>query len=744
MASTPRLHDMSTPLRITLGALIGVGVGLFLLLARPTGLFESLELRFIDVRTQHFLGQRAPDPRIVLAEIQEDDINRLKKLGPDFDWPWSLDINAEAFRLMAEAGVLAVAVDMLQLDQGAYYDDFGRAIPTEEKGADWYHYQHQLELALLLRDAYRGVPTSLGLELYSAPTDLETPVRVAAVEGKLGEAYVGGATGLLQRRGANLPVSRLAHGAKNLGFVNVPNDSDGIVRRAFAVGAWGERKVPSLPLATVALVSGGDVAFEDGGIRVGEAHQPLSEDGSFLVNFRGFAAHAYPRVAPADMLRWVMELDETGALPAEAKKALEGKIVLWGLNIAGQKDVVASPISGTLHGPEYHATTIDNLLHGDGRVLATPLLNALILFLLAIGLGAAEGAIRARTAPHLVPLLLALILVVVAYWLHGRGLAIDLFTPVMAIVLTWGVTSIVRVMTEGRRRRWLEGTFGRYLAPSIIEALKDDPDLVELGGRRREISILFSDVEGFTRLSEALTPENVVSLLNRYLTVHCAAVMENGGVVDKFEGDAVMAFFGDPVPTDHHAVDACRTAVSVFERLPELEPVWRGMGLEGFSIRVGVNTGTAVVGNMGSDQRFDYTCMGDAVNLASRLEGANKAFDSGIMIGGQTYESAKDDIVAKPLAGLVVVGRKTPEPVYQLLAMRDEAPEDLLRHVEAYTRAHGLLEDGDLGGAREALVEAERLRPGDGPTAWLTGIVEQVAGGGIDRPWSGIVELTGK
>ncbi|MFV1959813.1 MAG: adenylate/guanylate cyclase domain-containing protein, partial [Planctomycetota bacterium] len=423
---------------------------------------------------------------------------------------------------------------------------------------------------------------------------------------------------------------------------------------------------------------------------------------------------------------------------------LEGKIVVWGLNLAGQEDKVASTLGGTYHGPEFQATAIDNLLHGDGRVRASGGLNALVLLGLTVLLGGLAGYVRSRLLPHLVPLLFALLLVVGAYGLFSRGLSIDLFTPLLGIVLTWGGTSIVRVLTEGRRNRWLEGTFGRYLAPSIIEALKRDPALLQLGGRRREITILFSDVADFTRLCESLSPENVVELLNRYLTTHSSAVMNEGGVVDKFQGDAVMAFFGDPVPTADHAYRACRSALEVRARLPDLMPLWEGMGLDGFEIRIGLNTGTAIVGNMGSDQRFDYTCMGDAVNVASRLEGANKAFGSRILIGSRTFEECRAQIVARPIARIVLVGRSEPEPVFELLALKEGASSDLLAHVAAFEAALEAARRGDLEAARRALDEAEGLRPGDGPTAWLRGLVERLAQGEEPSPWSGLVTLTGK
>jgi adenylate cyclase len=301
-----------------------------------------------------------------------------------------------------------------------------------------------------------------------------------------------------------------------------------------------------------------------------------------------------------------------------------------------------------------------------------------------------------------------------------------------------------RVLTEGVRNRWLEGTFGKYLSPSVIEALKKDPGLIELGGRRVEVSVLFSDIQGFTGISERLKPEDLVRLLNRYLTRQSAEVLAEEGVIDKFIGDAVMAFFGDPIPHPDHAVRACRAAVHCVAALPDLEPLTRELGLPPLLNRIGVNSGPAFVGNMGSDARFDYTAMGDTVNLASRLESANKVFGSRILIGPATFEQAKASIHAKPLARLQVVGKTKPMQVYELVGIRGEALPAVVEHAEAYGRAHAALLADDLEGAARELAEAERAKPRDIPTSWLRGILAQVSDGTLPRPWDGILVLESK
>ena len=302
-----------------------------------------------------------------------------------------------------------------------------------------------------------------------------------------------------------------------------------------------------------------------------------------------------------------------------------------------------------------------------------------------------------------------------AYQLFARGWSIDLFTPTTACVTTYAGVMGFRFLTEGRRNKWLEGTFGQYLSPAVIEALKSDPSMLGLGGKRRALSVLFSDVKGFTTISEALEPEALVRLLNDYLTRQSGKILEEDGVIDKFIGDAVMAFFGDPVPREDHALRACRAAVRCLDAVKDSDPVAHELGLEGMKNRIGINSGPAIIGNMGSDKRLSYTAMGDTVNLASRLEAANKAFGSHILIGPLTYEEAKAHIVAKPLARLQVVGKTEPVAVYELLGLVGEASPEMVRHAAAFTRAHEAVRADDLDGAERALTEAAADRPGGRP-----------------------------
>ena len=245
--------------------------------------------------------------------------------------------------------------------------------------------------------------------------------------------------------------------------------------------------------------------------------------------------------------------------------------------------------------------------------------------------------------------------------------------------------------------------------------------------------MLFSDLQDFTRISRQLAPEQLVQLMNRYLTMHADAVLDEGGVVDKFEGDAVMAFFGDPLPQEDHALRACRTALRVVEGLDALRPYTDALGIPPLRARIGINSGPAVVGNMGSNNRFDYTCTGDTVNLASRLEGANKRFGTAILAGEATWHAVRDHLRTLPVAPVRVAGYDTPVLAHTLLS-GEARPEEQAR-VTQILRA---LREDDLDEARRVLDEL----PADGVRAawrsWVEGLLDDLASGRRERPWDGL------
>jgi adenylate cyclase len=748
MPRIPRLTPTLPSVRVLVAMGIGLGMGLLLLGLREGGFVGHLERRLVDVRTEANMGSREPDPRIVMAVLKDQDLAAFK--GDAHIWPWTLELNAYAFQWMAACGVRAVLVDVLHLDRGSGPDELDPASPVSQAQAVGWAAE-----ADTLAGAFSKARSVVLAYTLASPTDRqskwETAARLPEFEKHLTRLPHIGTPTTYARDHPNLPVVRLLRSAAAVGYVNADSDGDGVIRRAAPIALMNGRHVVSLALAAALLVTPKDVEFEERAIRLGPVRQRLDADGRFLVNFRG-RADSYAAVRPSDMIRAGALLEEAGgdgsapppSFQTAVPEAVRGKIVIWGVNASGAKDVVSAPIDDSYPGPEYHATILDNLLHGDGRVYVSPWVNTLILMcgVLVIGL---MGGMQLPRGVYAGASFVILGGTLAAGWLlFGRGIVLDMLVPTLGFVGTYAGVMGFRVLTEGVRNRWLEGTFGKYLSPSVIAALKEDPGLIELGGRRVEVSVFFSDIQGFTGISEKLQAADLVRLLNRYLTRQSAEVLAEEGVIDKFIGDAVMAFFGDPLPHPDHALRACRAAVHCVAALPEMEPLAKELGLPPLVNRIGVNSGPAFVGNMGSDARFDYTAMGDTVNLASRLESANKVFGSRILIGPTTHEQAKGSILAKPLARLQVVGKTKPMQVYELVGIRGEASDALAQHVEAYERAHAALLADDLEGARRELAEAEKAKPRDVTTSWLRGILAQVSDGSIPRPWDGILVLESK
>jgi len=242
---------------------------------------------------------------------------------------------------------------------------------------------------------------------------------------------------------------------------------------------------------------------------------------------------------------------------------------------------------------------------------------------------------------------------------------------------------------EGKQRRFVKKVFHHYLSPHVIERVLEDPSLLKLGGEKREITSFFSDIAGFTSLSEGLSPEELVHFLNEYLSDMTDIILESGGTLDKYEGDAIISFWNAPLDFTDHAVRACRAALDSQKRLVKLKPHFQKRYGHMISARIGVNSGPAVVGNMGSQRRFDYTAIGDTINLASRLEGACKQYGISILVGETTYKQVKDVIAAREVDLIRVVGKKNPVRVYEILDELKYLSEEEHKSIDVFQRGLG-------------------------------------------------------
>ncbi len=401
------------------------------------------------------------------------------------------------------------------------------------------------------------------------------------------------------------------------------------------------------------------------------------------MRFHGKSSSQDPRlktyeVHPIGDLILAWQALSEGRKPALDPARFKDKTVFIGMTAAGLLDNRPSPVSPVFPGTEILAAATDNLVNRDFlKTCGTGSALALILAgLLAAGLASRLSKYAWMSFGLALAASAALAGVAVAAFRHG--LLLDVAAPQLALWLGFAAASAWSYAVEGRQHRYIQGAFGHYLSPEIVRRISESPESLRLGGERREVTFYFSDIAGFTTFSEKLEPEALTKLMNTYLGEMTDTVLETGGTLDKYIGDAVMAFWGAPLPMDGHALVACKVALTNQKKLVRLREEWAKAGWPPVHNRIGLNSGPAIIGNMGSPKRFSYTAIGDNVNLASRLEGANKPYGTGIMISESTRLAAGDAIEVRELDYIKVKGKNLPIRVFELLGLKGETDPKLL------------------------------------------------------------------
>jgi len=359
---------------------------------------------------------------------------------------------------------------------------------------------------------------------------------------------------------------------------------------------------------------------------------------------------------------------------SENLPSFDGAIVLIGYTASGVDDTFMVPISDkAMPGVEVHANLVQSILTEDYISYQGDISSVFFIFLFAL----IACLLLNRFRMHIATVIIALVFV--AYFLislliifDNFGIIMNILFPLFTLVLVYIALIVIYYRTEERSRKWITSVFGKYVSPVVITNLIKNPDLINLGGEKRNITIFFSDIRGFTTISEKLKPEELVHLLNEYLTEMTQIIIKDQGLVDKYMGDAIMAFWGAPLDHPTHADTACSSSLEMIEKLRELQKKWKGEGIPAFDIGIGLNTGDAIVGNMGSKNRFDYTAMGDNVNIASRMEGLNKIYGTNIIITEKTYKIIKDKYEIRKLDAVKVKGKKKPVLIYELISHKSD------------------------------------------------------------------------
>ena len=550
-------------------------------------------------------------------------------------------------------------------------------------------------------------------------------------KGEVGEAVGGAPTApAAYRVSATIPL--IARGAAGAGAVNNYRDPDGVARRMPLVVELGGHYVSSLGLSLAALATDQSTRFfaPDGAVSLGP-RTIATERGAVRLNYLGTP---FPRVSAADVLAGRIAPDE-----------LEHKILLVGFTYAAY-DKVPTPYDPLADGVELHATLLHNLLY-DGVLRDTsPLFDACCVIVLALcGVMLQLHVVRRRAWLPIVGALVVLVIwgLLVQLAFMRRGVVIGLVAPGFTLIAITTVAAAVAAATEGREKARLRSAFSRYVSRSLVERIVADPAAARLGGARRDLTVLFSDIRGFSRLAESLPPERLASFMNQYLTPMTELVLDRDGTLDKYIGDAVMAVWNAPVDVPDHAARACGTALDMLEALRPLNVTWRAEGLPAVAIGIGINTGPMSVGNMGSEARLDYTVLGDAVNLGARLESLTKEYGVDILVGEATRAAAGSGFVFRELDRVRVVGKDRAVRIYQLVGKAGQntlEPDDLVR----WERMLNAYRARDFVTAEAELRALGARHPSDGPTRVFLERVRDLASVPPREGWDGVYEQRSK
>jgi adenylate cyclase len=637
--------------RVATSALIAGGITLLSWAGMASGAFQGTQLRLVDA----LFPSIGPDDRIVVVAVDEASLDAVGRA-----WPWPRSLHAELVRAIRAGGSDLVGYDVTFAEPTEPAEDEELADALAE-GDD---------VVLAANAIFEG--------------DLQDPPRAVDLD---------------------LPIPVLGEAAAVVAHANVIPDPDGVVRALPPViEAPGGEYVPSLSLALYALEEGvdGQLTFRPDGWQIGDRFVPTGRAHVMDVNFSDRAE--YPTYSAADVIE--------GDVPPGA---FDGKIVLVGATALGLGDTRLTPLDKATGEPGVfvHANALNTMLtraflFPDGRTSAL-----VVVFAVALLSALAVAFLRVWASPVVV-LGIGTTYFLVAFRRFDDGHVMNLVYPALGAVVAFIGALAVRYFTEERERRRVTRVFGRYVAQDVVDEVLAAPEaaLATLKGQSRTISVLFADLRGFTSASDGAQPEEVVEALNVYLDAMVRAVNEERGTIDKFMGDCVMAFWGAPRPTEDHAEHAARAGVKMLDYIDQAVAAGRTSGLEVAGCGVGIATGEAVVGNIGSHDRLDYTVVGDTVNTASRLCGV--AGPGQIVITEECAAEIRNEFRIGDLPSLEVKGKAKPLRVFQVLREGQEATEVIEGAVLEYSEEKGHFEQ--TAPAKAAGYAPIEPRQGEEPT----------------------------
>lgn len=704
---------------------------------------HRLELFFQNAHFQ-WRGPVKPGPEVVIAAIDEKSIDALGR------WPWPRNKLAQLVDRLVQHQVKVIGFDMVlsSPDESSGKNSLDKIKKTLKENIDddalvdkilnpiIQESNNDAILANALKESRRSV---LGFFFHFNPEGLEhiTPEKLHGYFQNIQRTQFGGflkVPGDIELSSvdfrtayaveSNIPL--LSNNARSQGYLSFDVEPDGSMRKLPMVVKFHDKVsnkdyfFPPMSVRVLERYLKGALLFqvnEFGAEKVifngtQSIEVPVNDKGEVLVNFLG-GRETFPHISIADILH-----DKSGLIPPGS---LKDKIVLIGATATALGDTKVTPFDPIYPGVEVQATIIDNILRQ--KLLYQPgwIFQVDLVYLTLLGIFLTFVYSRFKPVIGVFTCItVAVAQFLLAHWIFvNQGFWISGVYPFLANIFIFGALAIHWYLTEEKQKQFIQDVFGKYLSEKVVDKLLKDPSKLQLGGEQKELTAFFTDLAGFTTFSEKLSAQELVNLLNDYFTEMTDILLQHEGTLDKYDGDAIKAFFGAPYFFEDHAKRACWVAIEMQDKLGELREHWKREGRPELHMRIGLNTGSMVVGNMGSKNRMNYGMNGDAVNLAARLEGANKEYGTFTLISESTYEQAIDYIEARELDSIRVVGRSTPVKIYELLGKKGFMNEMVHKILPHYNQGFNFYKQGNWEEAIACFEKALKINPQDGPSETL-------------------------
>ena len=706
----------------------------------PIDFIDQLELKTLDLRFKSS-QQNISSDKIIIVTI---DNKSEDKIG---QFPWPRDTYAKVIDNLNKWGAKVIGIDVLfskeeynPLSEVLSKTDLKDRVPQDFVEEYNKNFDNDKILADSIKKAGNVV---LGYYFF---TESDEQVKHLTEEEKqktkkliskglisLVSSEVKGDEKFLVRRGYGIETSieRISRAGKNYGFLNIFPDSDGVLRKATLPMKYKSDKdwYSSFPLQILKnyLDENVQLGILDEGISnlvLGEKNIPVDTSGEILIDYS----------VPFDSFRTYPFVDVmNGTVDNPAK--FKGKIVLIGITDPGLvRDTWTTPIQTVVPGIKVHAQTIYTMLNNWFISYSRTMVNNEFIYysdkvnlfnLLAIILLGGVLIFAIPKFPHASYGAYTALLLLIGYSFAGFYLFktmkiwINMVYPLSSIVLVYTTETLYRALTTERRAREIRGAFQTYVPPQIVDELIKNPEKLKLGGERKVISILYSDVKGFTTISEKLSPEELVEFMNSYFTPMSEIVFKYEGTVDKYIGDAVLAFYGAPLPQEDHPLKVTLSALDMIKTLKELRKKWQEENKPLIDIGIGINTGEVSVGNMGSNTRFNYTVMGDHVNLTQRIEELTRIYKNNILISEFTYQKIKEQIFCREIDEVTVRGKTQALKIYEPICRKEEITTEVESIIKHFEIGLNLYKSGKFSEAEKEFEEVLKIAPEDGPSKYF-------------------------